>query len=90
LEPKEEEIPLLSQPPPKDDGDPSLIPKEEPQMTKELSFSNTKGIKPFSSRKLKISCTQFLLLSWESEVYFTFVYPKGDESYCSTHIFIML
>jgi hypothetical protein len=35
LEPKEEEIPLLSQPPPKDDGDPSLISKEEPQMTKE-------------------------------------------------------
>jgi hypothetical protein len=35
LEPKEEEIPILSQPPPKDDGDPSLIPKEEPHMTKE-------------------------------------------------------
>jgi hypothetical protein len=35
LEPKEEEIPLLSQPPPKDDGDPSLIPEEEPQMMKE-------------------------------------------------------
>jgi hypothetical protein len=35
LEPKEEEIPLLSQPPPKDDGDPPLIPKEEPQMMKE-------------------------------------------------------
>jgi hypothetical protein len=35
LEPKEEEIPILSQPPPKDDGDLSLIPKEEPQMTKE-------------------------------------------------------
>jgi hypothetical protein len=35
LEPKEEEIPILSQPPLKDDGDPSLIPKEEPQITKE-------------------------------------------------------
>jgi hypothetical protein len=35
LEPKEEEISLLSQPPPKDDGDPPLIPKEEPHMMKE-------------------------------------------------------
>jgi hypothetical protein len=35
LEPKEEEIPLLTQPPPKDDGDPPLSPKEEPQMTEE-------------------------------------------------------
>jgi hypothetical protein len=35
LESKEEEIPLLIQPPPKEDGDQPLIPKEEPQMTKE-------------------------------------------------------
>jgi hypothetical protein len=35
LESKEEEIPLLTQPPPKDDGDPPLNPKEEPQMTEE-------------------------------------------------------
>jgi hypothetical protein len=35
LEPKEEKIPLLTQPPPKDDGDPSLSPKEEPQMIEE-------------------------------------------------------
>jgi hypothetical protein len=35
LEPKEEEIPLPTQPPPKDDGDPPLNPKEEPQMTEE-------------------------------------------------------
>jgi hypothetical protein len=35
LEPKVEEIPILSQPPPKDDGDLSLILKEEPHMTKE-------------------------------------------------------
>jgi hypothetical protein len=30
LESKEEEIPLLSQPPPKDDGNLPLFPKEEP------------------------------------------------------------
>jgi hypothetical protein len=33
LEPsKEEGFPLLTQPPPKEDGDPPLSPKEEPQM----------------------------------------------------------
>jgi hypothetical protein len=35
LECKEEEIPLLTQPLPKDDGDPPLSPKGEPQMTEE-------------------------------------------------------
>ena len=29
---KEEEFPLLTQPPPKEDGDPTLSPKEEPQI----------------------------------------------------------
>jgi hypothetical protein len=53
LEPKEEEIPILSQPPPKDDGDPSLIPKEEPQDDERMILLKHQGNEAIQFEKVE-------------------------------------